>query len=73
MLFITEVLLPPFRWVTAVHAGALCLVYQLSHCSRKKELDFKLADDVLKVHLLPLSHWATTVVASDIAGALFSN
>ena len=72
---VREVLLSPLRRrVTAVFgAGALYLAWRLPRCCRARKLDSKLAYVVLEVRVLPPSRWATAVVSSGVAGALFSN
>ena len=63
-------LLPPRRWVTA--AGGLSSLQQLPCCSGGRGQDSKSVDVVLKVCLLLPSRWATAVVLSSVAGAVFS-
>ena len=66
-------LLPPRHWVVSVSAaGAHCLWWQHLCYGREREPDFKSADVILEVRLLPPSRWATTVEVSGVVGALFS-
>ena len=63
-------LLPPHRWVIA--AGGLSSLRQLLCCSWGRGPDSKSVDVVLEVRLLLPSRWATAVVFSGVAGAVFS-